>query len=125
MLKQRPQRLAVDQLNVAPGRKRDRIASKATERHDIAAGGVFGGHDPIQLAHDGDGDLLSSPLLTLHEEALLASSQNEIHAAVWGGAAFFRHFEPALPKSLCHQALELLPRERCHGRAVGGPGVVE
>jgi hypothetical protein len=49
---------------------------------DVAAGGPLRGHDPILLPHDGDGDLLGAPLLTLHEEAFMTACEDEIHAAV-------------------------------------------
>src|SRR5450755_2027523 len=79
---------AVDQLDVATFSERDCILGKATRGHDIAAGGLLGRHDAIQLTHDGDGYLLGSPLLTLHQEALSAACEDEINAAVRGCSPF-------------------------------------
>jgi hypothetical protein len=103
---------AVDQLDVAPFSERDGILGKATRGHNIAAGGVLCGHDTIQFTHDGDGDLLGTPLFTLHQETFMASRQNEIDAAVRRRAALFRDRNSALSKSFADELLELLPGER-------------
>ena len=79
---------AVDQLDVAPFSERDCILGKTARGHDIAAGGLLGGHDAVQLTHDGDGDLLGTPLLTLHEETFIAACEDEINAAVRGRPPF-------------------------------------
>src|ERR1039457_2105390 len=90
---------AVDQLDVAPFSERDCILGKTARGHDIAAGGLLGRHDAVQLTHDGDGYLPGSPLLTLHQEALSAACEDEINAAIGSCSAFFGDLESTLPKS--------------------------
>jgi hypothetical protein len=89
---------AVDQLDVAPFSERDCILGKTARGHDIAAGGLLGRHDAVQLTHDGDGYLPGSPLLTLHQEALSAACEDEINAAVRGCSPFLGVFTETCQK---------------------------
>jgi hypothetical protein len=100
---------AIDQLDIAPFSKRDRILGKSTRCHHISASGMVCGHDPIQFTDDSDAHLLGAPLLALNKEAFVAARKNQINAAIGSCSAFFGDLESTLPKSFSDKILKLLP----------------
>jgi hypothetical protein len=78
----RSKRPVVEQVDIASPYEVTRIRREVAGGHDDAAGHTPGGHHTVQFTNRGDADLLSSPLLALHERRFPSFYENEIHSPI-------------------------------------------
>lgn len=85
------------------------IRSEAAGRDDESAGRAARRHHTVQLPHNFHANLVSLPLLALHQEGLGAFAQDKVHAAVRLRAAQLGDRVALKTKSLANQHFEFAP----------------